>query len=227
MEKVRYNLVDEIRGLAIILMIIFHLFYDLNIFSFVKIDFAKDPFWWGFPRVIVFLFFLSVGMGLPLANTPKIKWNKFWQRLLKISGFALLITLTTYFLFPDRWVYFGTLHCIAICSLWALPFLKLPKVALIIFLALAIPSAFFNLNIPWIVLHGYSMDYISPFPWFGVVLLGVFLFHKNFHRINLSKKGLDPILKPLRYMGKHSLAIYVLHQPIIFGSVFLLSKAIS
>lgn len=227
MKKVRYNLVDEIRGLAIILMIIFHFFYDLNILSFVKIDFAKDPFWWGFPRVIVFLFFLSVGIGLPLAHTPQIKWNKFWQRFLKISGFALLITLVTYFLFPDRWVYFGTLHSIAVCSVLALPFLKLPKVGLIIFLALAIPSTFFNLDIPWIALHDFSMDYISPFPWFGVVALGIFFFHLKFHHLDLSKWGLGPLLGPLRYMGKHSLVIYVLHQPIIFGTLFALSKLIS
>jgi uncharacterized membrane protein len=227
MEKVRYNFVDEIRGVAIILMVIFHLFYDLNIFKFVSIDFAKDPFWWGLPRVIVFLFFISVGMGLPLAHTPKIKWNKFWVRFLKIAGFALLITLVTYFLFPDRWVYFGTLHCIAVCSLWALPFLKLPKVALLTFLALAIPSTFFDLDIPWIVLHGFSMDYISPFPWFGVVALGIFFFHVNFHKTDLDKWGIGPMLRPLRYMGKHSLLIYVIHQPVIFGTIFLLNKLIS
>jgi len=227
MQKFRYNVVDEIRGFAIALMVIFHFFYDLNILNFVKIDFTGDLFWWIFPRVIVFLFFLSVGLGLPLAHTPKIKWNKFWIRFIKISGYAVLISLTTYFLFPDRWVYFGTLHCIALCSLLALPFLKWPKVGLIIFLALAIPSTFFNFDLPWIVLHGFSMDYISPFPWFGVVALGIFFFHVNFHKVDLAKWGVGPLLKPLRFMGKHSLVIYVLHQPIIFGILFALSKIIS
>lgn len=224
MQKARYNIVDEIRGLAIVLMIIFHFFYDLNVLKFVKINFAQDPFWWGFPRVIVFLFFLSVGLGLPMVHTPQIKWKKFWQRFLKIAGLAILISLVTYFLFPKRWIYFGTLHSIAVCSILALPFLRLPKLALLVFLALAIPSAFFKLDIPWIILHEFSMDYISPFPWLGVVGLGIFLFHKNFHHIQL---GMEPLLKPLRFLGKHSLVIYVLHQPLIFGALFALSKVIS
>lgn len=223
MEQKRYPIVDEIRGLAIVLMVFFHFSFDLNLFNFVKIDFSNNPFWWLLPRIIVFLFLFSVGLSLAIGHSDRIKWKKFWQRLLKILLFALIISLVTFFTFPDKWIYFGTLHCIALCSLWALPFLRLPSLSLLIFLGLFIPSIFLDWNIPWFDLNRYSLDYISPFPWFGAVTLGIFLFHKNFHYLELPG---SPLLKFLGLLGKHALVIYLLHQPIMFGLIWLFSKLI-
>ena len=218
----RYSLLDQIRGFAVFLMIVFHIFYDLSSYGYLKIDFNKDFFWYLFPRVIVFLFLFSVGMSLPLVNLPKINWKKYWIRILKISFFALLISISTYIMFPKTWVYFGTLHCIALTSIMALPFLKLPKTSLLIALVLLLPSMIFNINIPWFTLGHKSMDYIAPFPWFGVVTLGIFAYHFNFHKYDTSNFFLN---KPLSFLGRYALWIYLVHQPLIFGIISLIYKA--
>jgi uncharacterized membrane protein len=213
----RYPLIDQIRGFAVLLMIIFHLSYDLSLFGYVDLVFTiESPFWYVFPRVIVFLFLSAMGLSLPLVHLPQIRWNIFWKRFGQISTFAAIISVGTYFLFPTRWIYFGTLHCIALCSLLGLPFLRFPRVSLFIGLALLIPALFWNLTIPWIVLDHFSMDYIPPFPWLGVVLLGFFASHRGWHQLILPGR---PFIRWLEPMGKHSLIIYLIHQPLLFSTI--------
>lgn len=214
----RFPIIDQIRGMAIVLMVFFHLFYDLNLFHYVDINFSTSSFWWGLPRVIVFLFLLSMGLSLPLVHYPKIKWKKMLRRTGKIGGLALIVSLVTYLLFPKHWIYFGTLHCIAVVGPMALPLLKYPYIALISGLALITPSVLFNLNIPWFVLPHQSMDYIAPFPWVGVVWLGFFAFHKKFHHFSLPQVK---IFNFLGFLGKHSLLIYMAHQAILYALVYL------
>jgi uncharacterized membrane protein len=216
----RSRVIDAIRGLTIILMIFFHFSFDLYNFGFLKTDIIHEPFWYALPRVIVFLFIFAVGMSLTLAHQDKINWRPFWKRFLKISAFALLISLVTYNLFPDNWIYFGTLHAIALISVMSLPFLKKPKLSLLLALLLFIPSIFFDKNIPWFSLPHQSWDYIEPFPWVGASLLGVFAVHKKLHLQSIPDNRL---VRSLNFLGKHSLFIYLVHQPILFGSVYLFS----
>ncbi len=222
MKTVKFNsrsmLVDALRGFTIILMVFFHFSFDLNNFGFIKIDIMHAPFWFALPRIIVFLFLFAVGMGLRLAHADHIHWKAFWIRFFKIAAFAILISIVTYFLFPENWIYFGTLHAIALISLLSLPFLKRPNLSLIVALLLFIPSIFWNKNIPWFNLPHESWDYIEPFPWLGASLLGIFAVHKGLHRYSLKENRL---VKSLNYLGKHSLFIYLTHQPILFGSVYL------
>jgi uncharacterized membrane protein len=219
-EKInsRSLLIDTLRGFTIILMIFFHFSFDLTNFGFLRIDIVHAPFWYALPRIIVFLFLFAVGMSLSLAHKEKIHWHPFWKRFLKILFFALIISVVTYFLFPENWIYFGTLHAIALISLMTLPFLKYPKIALIIALILFIPSIFLDKNLPWFSLAHESWDYIAPFPWVGASLLGVFAVRYGLHQFALPENRL---VKSLNYLGKHSLFIYLVHQPILFGSVYL------
>lgn len=220
MIKKRYSLIDEIRGLAVVLMIIFHGAYDLNFFGFVSIDFHRDLFWWFLPRLIVFLFLFTMGMSLGLVHKKSIQWQPFAKRFLKISFFALIISVATYFTFPTRWIYFGTLHCIATCSLLALPFVKREKLAGVLALILIIPLAF-KYQYPWVKLPHQSMDYIPAIPWLAATLLGIYAYHLKLHTKELSPNKFTKLLAAL---GKKSLLIYLLHQPLLFGVVFLLSK---
>lgn len=217
----RYPLIDQIRGLAIVLMIFFHFFYDLNIYSYVDINFSEDKFWYGLPRLIVFLFLIAMGLSMPLVHRLKIKWNKFIKRFLLISCFALAISITTYYMFPKAWVYFGTLHCIALCSLVSLPFLRIPKISGLVGLIMLILHLFFNIGIPWFMLAHISMDYIPLFPWLGVVLIGFYLNSIGFHKL---KTPSNKCLIYLENLGKHSLLIYILHQPILFGGISIFNK---
>ena len=216
--NLRSQLIDALRGFTIILMIFFHFNFDLFNFGFLKTDIVHVPFWYFLPRLIVFLFLFAVGMSLTLTHQHKILWIPFGKRFFKILSFALLISLVTYYLFPDNWIYFGTLHAIALISLITLPFLKWPKLSLFIALALFIPSIFFDKNIPWFLLPSESWDYISPFPWLGASLLGVFAVQQKLHLVTLPDNA---TLRFLNFLGRNSLIIYLVHQPLLFGAVYL------
>lgn len=208
----RSTLLDQLRGIAVALMIFFHASYDLSLFNFIEIDPFQNPFWFGLPRLIVFLFLLCVGIGLRNSHQEKIAWRKFWQRFIKLSLCAAVVSLSTYYMFPTRWIYFGTLHCIALCSLLALPWLRAPILA-ILTATIIVLLEYFGYGIPWIKMAHASMDYIPAFPWIAVVFLGFFLHHLGLHQQKIPRN------KYLEFLGRHSLVIYLLHQPLLFGLI--------
>lgn len=225
-SSVRYHSIDLYRGIAVVLMIIFHFTYDLALFKFISLTFKKhqDPFWWFLPRIIVFLFMLSMGMSMHLVHFPKIKWAPFRKRLLKLIIFALIISLTTYFIFPKRWIYFGTLHSIAVCSLLILPLLKFKYINLILALLLFGHTIITGKSIPFWMLPHAAMDYIPPWPWIGAASLGVFIVKMNWHTWQVPQNLLTRFIQ---YLGKHSLVIYLVHQPLLYGLTFLFYKLLS
>lgn len=215
----RFNLIDQIRGFAIVLMIIFHLFYDLDLFGFVEINFSKDFFWFELPRVIVFLFLFAMGLSMPIIHSPQVNWKKFWPRWIKIALGAVAISIYTYIAFPKAWVYFGTLHCIATASIVSIPFMKIPRISALAGVTLLCAKLFFGLNLPWIELEHSSMDYIALFPWIGCVFIGFGLNFYQFHKLDPFK---SKVFFPLEYLGKHSLLIYIIHQPILYSITYLM-----
>jgi len=217
-ERIRYEAIDMIRALAIILMIIFHGSFDLTLYGYLSIDFSRDPFWWAFPRVIVFLFLLPMGQSMQIAHAHKIKWSDIKKRMIKLVTCALIISVSTYVSFPDKWIYFGTLHCIAVCSLLILPFLDHPYTSLAFALFITIPL-FFGFRWPWFQMEHSSMDYIPALPWLAVVLLGVFSVKVGSHKFRIPNFRTKKLFLAV---SKHSLIIYLLHQPILFGLVWCL-----
>lgn len=216
-DKERYPLVDQLRLIAILMMIFYHLFYDMNLFGFVRIDFFNDIFWFSVPRIIVFLFLFCVGISLHIVHSKKIKIVAFIKKISIISILAALITVTTYFMFPKSWIYFGTLHCILVSSILGLPFVKFPKTGFILGL-LIITLNFTSYKIEWFELPHLSMDYIPLTPWVSIVLLGIFFAHKNMHQVNTQ---IPKVQSTIKYISKHSLLIYIFHQPILYSLVYL------
>ncbi|MCK5884818.1 MAG: DUF1624 domain-containing protein [Bacteriovoracaceae bacterium] len=213
--KNRYIFLDQLRGISIVLMVIFHFAYDLNYFNFVEIDFFKDKFWFYFPRLITFMFLTCVGISIAIVHRKKLKWRKAIKRFLILASWGLIISGLTYLAFPSRWIYFGILHCIALSSVAAIIFIKVPVIAGLVGLSAVILDIFFGIGLPWIDLPRPALDYIPFFPWFGAVLFGLFLHRIDFHTL---KTDILPI-SPLAYLGKHSLLIYLIHQPLLFGLV--------
>ena len=220
-EKRRFIIIDVIRAIAILLMIKFHLAYDMHLFGWNSIDFARDSYWYLLPRFIVFLFLIAVGACQTLEHFHGYKWGKVKKRFLKIFGFALLISISTYMLFPKRWVFFGTLHCIAFSSVAILPFMKKPQWAFnaglfLVFSNLFIPkdilplSDFFGVR---------SMDYVPLYPWLGVALFGMAFVLKGYHEVPVP---LGPLKAPVKFLSKNALWIYLIHQPIIYGVCYLI-----
>ena len=68
-------------------------------------------------------------------------------------------------------------------------------------------------------------DYRPLLPWFGVVLLGVFagnLFYGTGKRTAGLAGRMPPPARPLTFLGRHSLFIYLVHQPILVGLLAVL-----
>src|SRR6218665_519880 len=101
-------------------MMAYHLCWDLSYFRFIAADVGYDPTWVAIARSILATFLFLVGVGLVLGHGNGIRWRSFWRRWLFLVAGALIITLATWFTFPQSFVYFGVLHAIALFSLMGL-----------------------------------------------------------------------------------------------------------
>ncbi len=224
---------DTLRGIATVLMVIFHFCYDLNHFGYIDINITQDIFWIGFRVIIVTLFLFISGVSLNLANKDFINWNKVKKRSIKLALSALLVTIATYIIFPHAWVYFGILHAIFIFSLVGLFFINRAFLSILFAILILVSYFIFNVNmhplfkIVALPLHlplYHTVDLVTFIPWFSIVLIGIATVALNWHkiifenRILASKSKLNQILKKL---GQHSLMIYLIHQPIFFAFFWL------
>lgn len=234
----RNDWLDSGRGLAIILMVVFHLGYDLSTFQFVSFDF-NDAFWRGFRTLIIVLFFGVSGWTMTLRHSQPIHWPRFLKRFGQVASGALLISSVTLVLFPQQWIYFGILHFFAL-SMWvALPFRSRPYLALVTALTIILLDVtqpwfhftpLYNALQPWLHLPNSTLDIARFTPWFAVVLLGIFFGHvtptaplSNFiWRIRRSDTSQTPQKTSLlQWAGKHPLSLYLIHQPILYGATAL------
>ena len=224
MKKVRYEFLDQLKGIAVILMILFHISFDFIYFGFISASVKREFYWYVQPKIIITLFLLSVGMSLCIVHKDKVRWSNFVKRSTKLLLLASLVSIATYFVFPQNWVYFGVLHNILISSLLALPFLKRPNLSLFLGLTLVFPSVFFNYKYPSIELSRSPVDHVALFPWFGIVLIGIYLHSINVHLANVPEYRFK---RSISFLGRNSLEVYMTHQLILFPLVFLLYKLVN
>jgi uncharacterized membrane protein len=230
----RFAIVDIARGVAIIAMVAYHLCWDLSYFRFIAADVGYDPQWVLIARSILAVFLFLVGVGLVLGHGNGIRWSSFWRRWLFVLAGAIIITVATYVVFPQSFVYFGVLHAIALFSLMGLAFVRTPLWLAIVVAAVVIALPFFHSDPlfnqkAWSWLGFWQVppptnDLVPVFPWFGAVLLGIIA-----TRFVLAS-GLAPRLaaiaptgrlpRLLALLGRWSLLVYLLHQPILLGLVY-------
>jgi len=239
----RFWEIDFLRGIAIIMMVLYHLLYNLHYFAHYNIN-VYSGFWMYFARATatIFIFLVGVSLSVSFSRTKKIHKDrnklfiKYLRRGLKVFSWGLIITLVTRIFLGKAFVIFGILHLIGISIILAYPFLKLryrywnPLIGLLcIFLGAYLKS--FAFDFYWLSWLGfrpaqfYSVDYFPLLPWFGVVLVGLFfgnLFYpdcsRKFHLHDFSDFY---IIKSFCFLGKHSLFIYLIHQPLIIVFLYL------
>jgi len=214
-------------------MVVFHFSFDLNNFHYINIDIRHGLEWRYFRYTIVTLFVFSSGISLYLANQNGINIERIKKRFLILFSASLLVSIGSYSQFPNSWIYFGILHFFLFSSIFGLLFLRLPKLSFIVGSSIILGYIFGILNMHWLFellyqpLHlpvRYTEDLANIIPWFGVFLLGISfanstLLNKFFNNIFLNSK--NKINKSFALIGRHSLIIYLVHQPIFFG-LFLL-----
>jgi len=130
-SNIRLVGLDIFRGLAIILMISFHLSFDLNNFHIISINIRGDEFWKNFRLLIVAMFIFTAGISLKLAHKDSIVFSRVKKRVITLGLASLLVSIGSYSQFPNTWIYFGVLHFILFASLVGLLFLKTKKLAVI------------------------------------------------------------------------------------------------
>lgn len=214
-------------------MIAFHLVFDLQMFGVLPYGTSATPFFYWHARIVAGAFLVLAGASLWLAHGSGMRWPAFWRRWGKVAAAAALVSAATFAALPDYYVFFGILHCIAASSLLALPFLRLPA-ALTALTGAAVMAASYVLpdpafNAPLLRFLGLAtepaltVDFEPLFPWFGPVLLGLAA-AKALQQLDLLRR-LDlpagPVLKVLVWPGRHSLLIYLLHQPVLMGLIWL------
>jgi len=222
----RYIQLDFIRGVAIVLMVIFHISFDLNNFHFISIDIynqhSKD--WFYFRMLILSLFMLSVGISLSLTHEKGIDLKKALKRFYMLALASSAISIASYVTFPHTWIYFGVIHFVTVASLILLPFTKVPKVAFILGSGIVVlfnmglidMHWFFQQSASFLHLPHHTEDLVPFTPWLGVVLIGIFLGAKKLFLFPLKE---NRFTTNISFLGKHSLAIYLLHQPLFFGLI--------
>ncbi|MDP6155888.1 MAG: heparan-alpha-glucosaminide N-acetyltransferase [Candidatus Thermoplasmatota archaeon] len=233
--KKRFWEVDFARGIAITMMIIFHLIYDLDYFL-IKDFTLNEGFWYLFRRSIAISFLLLVGISLNLSHFREGKkvFSKSLKRGLKIFGLGLCITLVTYIFLSDAYVRFGILHLIGLSIIIAYFFLDFYVLNLFIgvfVLSIGYLMGNIHINTPWFFWLGLrggpypDIDFFPLFPWIGIIFIGLFLGKllyghnkRKFRMIRNCPKYLDPMC----FLGKHSLFIYLIHQPILIIILALL-----
>ena len=217
---------DLARTLAIVCMVIFHFTFDLALFGMIPPDTMGQPFWYYFARMIAGSFLFLSGVSLWLAHGRGIRWGAFWTRFAKVAGGAALVTLASIWFVPGGTIWFGILHAIAVTSLLGLIALRLPwpvtlAIAAGIFAAAWGPR-FATLDPIWLVWVGLAEtrpmmgDYVPLVPWAAPALAGVAV--AKALRIDLWQGQAEtPALRALSFPGRHSLVIYLIHQPILIG----------
>jgi uncharacterized membrane protein len=233
----RWPALDAARGLAIAAMVVYHFAWDLSFFQLIATDVVGHPAWQLFARTIAASFLTLVGIGLTLGHQRRVRWRAFWRRLAVIAAAALAITAATWFAFPEDYIFFGILHCIALSSVLALPFLRTPAIVVVGAAAFcfAAPRLFTDaaLDAPlldWLGLGAgmpQTNDYVPIFPWFGFVLLGVGA--GRFVMPLTARKPSSPLWnspwsRALVWSGRRSLPIYLVHQPVLLGALFLVAQ---
>ena len=238
--KMRLGRLDVLRGIALVAMATYHTGWDCEFFGYLEPGTTGHGIWKLYARCIASTFLVLVGFSLVLAHGRQIRWRAFVLRLAQIVAAAAAITLATYYFTPESFVFFGILHQIAAASILGLLFLRLPTPVIAIAAAAVIiaphvlASSAFDTPVFWplglseILIR--SNDYVPIFPWFGAVLIGMALAKtlQYFDLMKLFAGGIAPawIDRTLRFIGRHSLAFYLIHQPVIIGCVYLISQIV-
>ena len=243
MKATRLDTLDALRGLAMVWMTLFHFSFDLNHFGYIHQNFYNDPLWTVQRTLIVSLFLFCAGMGQAVAVAQGQSWPRFWRRWAQIAGCAVLVTLGSWWMYPQTFIYFGVLHGMALMLIVARLTVGWGR-WLWLAGALAIASKFiaasaldtwaggqfaiyFNaptLNwIGWITHKPVTEDYVPLVPWLGVMCWGVaaggWLMRA---RPDLLRRTVAPAFKPLAILGRWSLSYYMLHQPVMIGALMAL-----
>ena len=225
-------------------MVAYHILFDISFFNvYERLDLTSS-YWKISGSLIAGTFFFIVGLSLYISFSRSVDhlegaalWWKYLRRGLKIFFYGIIISSISWWLFPQSFIAFGALHFIGTAIILGFVILYYFDPEIISLLAISLGVILLGLvlsnhrvNFPWMVWIGLvpknftSLDFFPLIPWFGAVLLGISAGKQYYpggrRKVDLSKKSL---LGPLCFVGRNSLLVYFLHQPLILGVLFFLN----
>lgn len=234
---VRLPVIDVLRGIAVVQLIAYHFIYDLNYYGWIDVMMTRDQPWVGWRTAIVTQFLLLVGVGLALRASFKPAWSEFFKRWAQIAGAAILVSAGTWLVFGPRYAWFGILHFIAVALLIARPLVVLGVWNLVLGITaiaagVLIRDPAFNAMpaniIGFVTAAPRTVDYVPLFPWLGVVLIGIglgriwqrrgYAIPRLMHPLNSDPPRLLVVL------GLWSLTVYLTHQPVMLGLLWIVKQ---
>lgn len=223
-------------------MVTYHALFDLWWFGFIG-NWFWSP-WLTFVAravAIVFLSLVGIGIHLSVLKQSQLEAQKFFNRNVKrgflFLGCAGLITFASFLFSPTEVIWFGVLHLIGtaliISPFWQRLRWKLFPLAVGL-LTLGIYLHSTSWNTPWLLPFGFkqhhfqSLDYFPLAPWLGYIffgfLLGNWLYPTAYiSRLKLPDYSQKKFFLGLQWLGRHSLVIYLLHQPVLLPVIFLIT----
>jgi uncharacterized membrane protein len=249
----RYWEIDVLRAVAIVNMVIYHLAYDLRFLGYTQTSVTAGT-WQVYQRMIATTFITLAGIALAISYGRASRRAGGWDlyktylaRGLKLIGWGMVISLVTG-VYMEQWVVIiGILHLIGAATILSIPFLAFrpadTRLHIALYLgigvALIVLGSYLNrvpVTHPWLLIFGlrppalFQFDYFPLLPWFGVSLLGVLagqvLYPGGVRRFELPAWGEQASIKQVGWLGRHSLAVYLIHQPILFGVFFLIGTLV-
>ena len=237
-KRPHYDLLDTVRGLCILSMVAYHGMYDL-----VDIIGLGAPWYTGLPgyiwqQSICWTFILLSGMCWQLSRHHV-------KRGLLLVGCGAAITLVTGWVMPSQRILYGVSNLLGLSALLLIPlekvFRKIPAWAglagaLLLFaltrnvsrgslgfeglVLCPLPEWLYTTDLFAVVgFHSpsfWSTDYFPLLPWFFLFCAGYFLW-SGLSKSSRVKELLQAGVRPLSFLGRHSLVIYLLHQPVLMG----------
>jgi uncharacterized membrane protein len=228
--------VDAVRGIAILMMVAYHLFFDLYYFGIADFGIGR------FPMTLLeygtgALFVLIAGVSLTLSESRNREgYSHHLKRGLLLGAVALAITVATWVYPHQGFIQFGVIDMIALSTLMAPFFFRFGRMnlvlgALIVLAGIWISISGITTSTHWLFWLGIvdpsyqALDHYPMIPWFGVILIGIWL-----------GQSLFPAGKPagrvpahgdarLAFLGRNSLAIYLAHQLVLIGIIMALHGA--
>ncbi len=241
----RYRLLDSIRGITLLSMIAYHAVWDLVYIFGVQLEWYGTKIGYIWQQSICWTFILLSGFCWSLGR-KKLK------RGLTVFAGGFVITAVTLLVMPENRVVFGVLTLLGICMLiqivleplcrrcnsmvgmllsfllfFILKDMNSGRIGVATWKSIELPKEFYTnlfttlLGFP--TRDFFSTDYFSVLPWYFLFLTGYFLF-RVMQENELLQKLPDVKIALLEWMGRHSLILYMLHQPAIYGVLYLVMR---
>lgn len=222
LPSIRIWEIDCLRGTAIVLMIVFHLIVDLKDFFSYNVDYLGG-FWFYVGKLSALLFILAAGISCTLNTKTLLKHGG------KVFLWGMVLTAVTYFYNPLTYIRFGILHFLG-CSIISYKFISAIRpfwlfLTGVILLVVGYAFSPATVNSPYLFPLGLitstfaSIDYYPLIPWYGAFLIGA----AAGKGLYVKRQSLLPnIFAPrlVTYLGKHSLIIYLIHQPLLLAILY-------